>query len=288
MNDILNYITNLLRPFNARDFQHPATIRDVQATLPHFISLMALITRSSGRWGLSLHRLLWGNRVPVKLYIWEALIVLCLGCLLALSSKQKLSSVIVGRFLSLGIQDFTSHLVGKAEWFRAAEWRILQHCLFWPGFCQIYAIRVFVCLSFFELSYRFIFWIHFELCNTFTYAPKYFHWAVAVLFVITFGDLSSLSLLVLRDFLITRIIHLFPGTSPVDSLYVLPLLLPLTRIMLYQRYSWKWFVGFMMNIRWDMDTRYGYILVCTLWVIYMRNGMVNIILIDRCHRCYVF
>ena len=54
-------------------------IRDVPAALPHFIRLMVLITNLAFC-GVDFHEGIW---VPVKLYIWEALIVFFPGRLLS-------------------------------------------------------------------------------------------------------------------------------------------------------------------------------------------------------------
>ena len=54
-------------------------------------------------------------QVPIELYVWEALTKLFPGYLLIPVIQAQLTSMIVDKFLTLRIQDYTSHLVGKME-----------------------------------------------------------------------------------------------------------------------------------------------------------------------------
>ena len=121
-------------PSTPEAFSISATIRNVPAALPHYISLMSLTTSSSGMWGpgLSRDRLLWRSLGPS-----ETLIVFFPCSLLGPVIQAELTSIIVDRFLTLDIQVFASYLVGEAEKVSAAGWRVFEDFLFSLGFCQI-------------------------------------------------------------------------------------------------------------------------------------------------------
>ena len=89
-----------------------------------------------GGTGVGVHGVEFYEGVPVKLYIWEALIVLFSCSLLGSIFQAQLSSVIADRFLALDIHVFASHLVGEAEYVSAAGQRVLRDFLFSLWFCQ--------------------------------------------------------------------------------------------------------------------------------------------------------
>ena len=77
------------------------------------------------------------SRVPVELYIWEALIVFFPGSLLGPVIQAQLSNVIADRFLAFDILVFAFHLVSEEEQVSVTRWRVRENFLISLGFCQI-------------------------------------------------------------------------------------------------------------------------------------------------------